>query len=371
MFIFLFFFFLVWNNKGGTGKTTLTFQLSAEYAKLHPHKTVVVIDMCPQANVSSALLANHNDPFIFYPGDVTVSTTSNCFIKGLSGKSYAKTVYGYLSSRLDREKTQNGTFNLTDFLTHVIPINKYISKNVYLMCGDLYNLEVLSKRLEKERQLQPTRYDNPWKRVTLFIRDFIEGMSLNGNFVFFIDTNSSFSIYTEMAISAAQSLIVPFTADDFSLSAIRAMLYLVYGYQKGDHERLEDLKESQYFWLAHACGVQRPMLRMFINNRATFYKTRAASAFSALGGKVEEFLKDVYKVNSPIFGSLCPLASRDICQYVTDLHDFHSAGVVSLHIGCPISQLRRGPHNVYGNNVNLSLDNGVYHADISKILGML
>lgn len=359
--------YVVWNNKGGTGKTTLTFQLSAEYAKRHPLETVVVIDMCPQANVSSALLANHNNPFFFYPGDVTVSTTSNGFIKGLSGKFYEKTVYGYLSSRLDGEM---GTFNLMDFLTHVIPINKYISQNVFLMCGDLY-LEALSKRLEKERQLLPTSYDNPWKRVTLFIKDYIESLSLNGNFVFFIDTNPSFSIYTEIAISAAQSLIVPFMADNFSLSAIRAMLYLVYGYQKGDHKRLVDLKESQYFWLANACGVQRPMLRMFINNRATFYKTRAASAFSALGGKVEEILKEVIDVNSTIFCSLFPGASRDICQYVTDLHDFHSAGVVSLHIGCPISLLGRGPHNVYGKDVYLQPDNGVYHADISKILGML
>ncbi len=37
-------------------QTTLTFQLATTYAYLHPNKRVVVIDACPQANLSSTLL---------------------------------------------------------------------------------------------------------------------------------------------------------------------------------------------------------------------------------------------------------------------------------------------------------------------------
>ena len=48
--------YTIWNNKGGVGKTTLTFHLATQYAKTHPTDRVVVIDMCPQSNVSSALL---------------------------------------------------------------------------------------------------------------------------------------------------------------------------------------------------------------------------------------------------------------------------------------------------------------------------
>ena len=48
--------YTIWNNKGGVGKTTLTFHIATQYAKTHPTDRVVVIDMCPQANVSSALL---------------------------------------------------------------------------------------------------------------------------------------------------------------------------------------------------------------------------------------------------------------------------------------------------------------------------
>src|SRR5262249_33797798 len=45
-----------WNNKGGVGKSYLSFVASCEYAHRHPEADVYVIDMCPQANVSETLL---------------------------------------------------------------------------------------------------------------------------------------------------------------------------------------------------------------------------------------------------------------------------------------------------------------------------
>ncbi len=45
----------LWNNKGGVGKSYLTFQIAAEYAVQNPDKSVVVIDLCPQANSSMML----------------------------------------------------------------------------------------------------------------------------------------------------------------------------------------------------------------------------------------------------------------------------------------------------------------------------
>ena len=46
----------IWNNKGGVGKSYLTFQIASEYAIQNPDKKVLVIDLCPQANSSSMLL---------------------------------------------------------------------------------------------------------------------------------------------------------------------------------------------------------------------------------------------------------------------------------------------------------------------------
>ncbi|MBS5302191.1 MAG: ParA family protein [Clostridiaceae bacterium] len=56
-----------WNNKGGTGKTTLCFQLLCQYAIDHPDKRVLVVDVCPQANLSELSRASQkgNDRRIY------------------------------------------------------------------------------------------------------------------------------------------------------------------------------------------------------------------------------------------------------------------------------------------------------------------
>ncbi|WP_094187757.1 ParA family protein [Xanthomonas oryzae] len=41
--------YVVWNNKGGVGKSTITFHVASRYAELNPEKQVLVIDLCPQA----------------------------------------------------------------------------------------------------------------------------------------------------------------------------------------------------------------------------------------------------------------------------------------------------------------------------------
>jgi cellulose biosynthesis protein BcsQ len=46
----------LWNNKGGVGKSYLTFQLACEYARIHPEVNILVLDLCPQANSSGMLL---------------------------------------------------------------------------------------------------------------------------------------------------------------------------------------------------------------------------------------------------------------------------------------------------------------------------
>ena len=47
-----------WNNKGGVGKSFLSFVAATEYARTHPDTDVYVIDLCPQANISEMLLLN-------------------------------------------------------------------------------------------------------------------------------------------------------------------------------------------------------------------------------------------------------------------------------------------------------------------------
>ena len=41
--------YAIWNNKGGVGKSTITFHLASRFAEKNPDKDVLVIDLCPQS----------------------------------------------------------------------------------------------------------------------------------------------------------------------------------------------------------------------------------------------------------------------------------------------------------------------------------
>ncbi|WP_228121507.1 ParA family protein [Gluconobacter cerevisiae] len=52
--------YAIWNNKGGTGKSTITFHIASRFAEKNPNRKVLVVDMCPQANSSMLFLGGGN-----------------------------------------------------------------------------------------------------------------------------------------------------------------------------------------------------------------------------------------------------------------------------------------------------------------------
>lgn len=56
-----------YNNKRSVGKTTLCSNASSLYAKNNPSTQVLVIDMCPQANISQFLLNGGQTLEYLYP----------------------------------------------------------------------------------------------------------------------------------------------------------------------------------------------------------------------------------------------------------------------------------------------------------------
>ncbi len=50
-----------WNNKGGTGKTSLAFQSICAFAVQNMKSRILVIDVCPQANLSELLLGGQEN----------------------------------------------------------------------------------------------------------------------------------------------------------------------------------------------------------------------------------------------------------------------------------------------------------------------
>ena len=335
--------YVIWNNKGGVGKTTLTFHMATEYAEQHKieneaHAKVLVIDLCPQANVSMALLSSQT----------------------VYGSAHLPTLYreGKTISHYLAKSTKRGpTIEVDDFITQVQTYNPQVPENLYLLCGDM-NLELVGRHLEHLRRGFDLYDNRPWLDNTCSIRSFIEGAEnlVNGvsrgdeNWVVFIDTNPAFSVYTEIALAAARKLIIPINSDDFSIEAVRDMLDLVYGIhpQQGQEEQdqyFEAYRQYMFSSKARSYNLRLPQIHLLVNNRVTVYDTRAATAFSAMG---EENLKVLFEAytrhqadkqcfSAPEGEIVDQKAFKE--QYSVDLNDFHSIAIVSLHIGCPLSGL--------------------------------
>ena len=353
--------YVIWNNKGGVGKTTLTFHMATQYAKRHPELKVLVIDLCPQANVTMALLSSP-----------LASGTQNlsCLVsEGKTISSYLQQVTSGVTSPLPMVPV---VFNSRNFLTRVCDYNHQIPPNLGLLCGDML-LEYVGRSLDHMREGCATPTYNPWVYITSCVRYFIEGYegcvpsgappgvppgvppmqsfvipgvtTDNNSWVVFIDTNPSFAVYTEMALAAAQKLIIPVNADDFSREAIITMLDLVYGIARFTVPAIFEVYRARMFsFRAQQFNVRRPLIDLVINNRATSYKLRSASAFGALYQSGVAVLQEAYQKNRGIFVPKLqknPFSRNIFVElYFEDIQDFHTAGIVALHKGCPLEGLQ-------------------------------
>ena len=112
--------YAIWNNKGGVGKSYLSFQIASEYARTHPDRRVLVIDLCPQANASGMLLGGMES------GEVALDS--------LSGQAPRRTIAGNIEDRILSPYVNPGTGS--NYLIRVSQMNSAIPSNLYLVPGD-------------------------------------------------------------------------------------------------------------------------------------------------------------------------------------------------------------------------------------------
>ncbi len=122
--------YAIWNNKGGVGKSYLTFQLASEYARQNPDKKVLVVDICPQANSSSMLLGGMLD------GEKRLTQ--------IHTQQPRRTIAGYIEERIRTPYISPNSG--ANYITQVSQYNNIIPSNVYLVVGD-EQLEMQSSRV--------------------------------------------------------------------------------------------------------------------------------------------------------------------------------------------------------------------------------
>jgi cellulose biosynthesis protein BcsQ len=329
--------YVVWNNKGGVGKSTITFHVASVYAEMNPERDVVVIDMCPQANVSMMLMGG---------GQIGEKNLQSLF-----DERVPKTVVGYIADSM----MDGVSDDLSKYITNIHEMNDKLPSNLYLLSGD-GNLELIAPLLSERADAKPlSSTDKPWDNVQSTIKKLTD-MPLNEErpCTYFIDTNPSFSIYTQMAILAGKELLVPINADDSSIFAITGLFNLIWGTEKlhpfyGNYTFATKVNNSD---------MERPKISRLLGNRFT-QKVGAAHAFKALSN--EAILK-MYREYMKYPERFTPISTSVTSQtefeenYSSELRDFNSAGVVAANQGIPLSQMDKHDYHVYGERIQVSKD---------------
>jgi len=330
--------YALWNNKGGVGKSYLTFQIASEYAHQNPNKKVLVLDLCPQANSSSMLLGG------IISGEAALDT--------LAVTAPKLTISGYIEDRIRSPYVSPGSG--ARYVRQVRPENSYVPPNLYLVPGD-EELEIQASRISSAATPGPS---DAWRLVHSWISDLIADIKLswdNEQCTVFIDCNPSFTVYTELALSASDRLIIPFSADGSSKRAVKAVLSLVYG-----SARYPGAPSSEYYLNTNRFRMAKPKIYSYVGNRLTQMNSSSATAFRTVVTEIGNEIWNVWRSNPNEFsihptGSGAPTSRLEFKRmFQAEINDANTASVVSGALGIPMSFLRAGQKNVAGKSITVN-----------------
>lgn len=317
--------YAIWNNKGGTGKTSLTFQVVCRYAQKHPTARILVIDMCPQANLSELLLGG-------------LSNSGSKRLLERQGLTPRCSIGGYFDSRLPAPFSPP-KIEAASYITKPSAYNVSVPANIDLVCGDpLLELQAIAMNTLANADLPGV---NAWLGVIDWLRDFIDAVKQEYDVVF-VDTNPSFSMYTQIALSAASKIVLPVMADDSSRRAIQNAFSLMYGV------KLPSEVYSKYTFATKLNAAKRelPKVHLILKNRLTQYMG-SASAYAAVLSGIDSDLAALIKSYPDHFSFSEPWKG------IVEIRDFGTTGVVAFARGCPFSTMQTGKLQISGHRVQV------------------
>lgn len=326
--------YIVWNNKGGTGKTSLTFQMVCEYSIRNTDKKNLVIDMCPQANISELLLGG-------------LVNGGNKVLLERQGRIPRCSIGGYFEKRMPSAH-QTPKFNSKDYITKPSDYNSAIPENIDLVCGDPL-LELQSIAMNSLANLNIPGVET-WMSVIDWLKDFLDQLKTEYDTIF-IDTNPSFAIYTQIALAASDRIILPVMADDSSRRAIRNAFSLVYGI----HLPSQIYEKYTFASTMKAANRSLPKIHLIIKNRLTQYMG-SASAFTAVLSGIDKDVEELITNHKEFF------SFQTLKEGMVDIRDFSTTGVVAFARGTPFSKQKPGKLSIGEHRVQVTrsyLDNAI------------
>lgn len=221
--------------------------------------------------------------------------------------------------------------------------NKELPKNMYLVAGDP-SLELQAQAINQiAAQSLPA---NAWANAHSWVIDLITAISAqHPSAVFFIDCNPSFSAYTELALLAANRLVIPCTADGSSARAIDNVGQLLYGINVPASYAAANFKSR-----ARVAGMALPSIHLVPLNRSTQYDKKASKAFGAM---YEEIQSRVASLRKKIPNRFSLPSKKDP---FLDIPDAHSVSVVVSHYGMPLGNVKVRSYDVHGTATKVNTD---------------
>ena len=273
-------------------------------------------------------------------------------LDAFSSRNPRRTIAGYIDERI-RNPYSSPKIGAR-YATQLRPLNRNIPANLNLVIGD-EQLENQASRVSRATQPGPP---DAWRLVHGWISDLIVDIRQSWDVLdsaVFIDCNPSFSIYTEMALSASDRLIIPFSADGSSKRAVRAVLSLIYGIA-----RVQGSTQSEFFLNSQQFRMTIPKIYCYVGNRLTQSYSRSAAAFRTVVNEISKEIFDVFKVNPNLFhvhpaGQLVPRNNVEFRRmFQVEINDANTASVVSSALGMPIGTLTAGTKQLSGRPVQVN-----------------
>ena len=289
---------VIFNNKGGVGKTTLLCNLSA-FLQLERSKKILIIDADPQCNATAYLFPYPQVESIYDKNEGTIYDIIKPVQRGK----------GYLKTKLPIIKSPN-------FKVDVIPGDPKLS-----LAEDFLGKDWIEGKSGEYRGLQ----------TSLVFKDLLGKLS-DYDYVI-IDVGPSLGALNRSVLIACDYFLVPMSSDIFSLRAIENISLALKEWKEGLESGLSEYKrkDSEDFKISEM-KVQWDL--QFIG-----YITQQYTAKTVDGKKipVNAYEKIIKKIPSTIKKELSVFNSKN------DTDSFKLGEIPSLHSLVPLSQNANTP----------------------------
>jgi cellulose biosynthesis protein BcsQ len=304
---------VVFNNKGGVGKTTLLCNVASYLQKING-KRVLVVDMDPQCNATAYMFP--------YPQIEEIYTKTK------------KTIYEIVKPLQRGKGFQKGQ----------LPILKSPYFEVDVIVGDP-DLSLSEDFLSKD-WLDGKAGDFRGLQTTLMFRDLLSKLE-EYDYVFF-DVGPSLGALNRAVLAASDFFIVPMSSDIFSIQALENISKSLKEWKKQLTRGLEDFKEKE----GEPFTIDNAEVRWHIQFAG--YITQQYTA-KTVGGKqqpVKAYEKIIKKIPYTIKKYLMELNAKEmISPKIGEITNLHSLVPLSQNSSVPIFALK-SEHGVVGAHFN-------------------